>query len=168
MCQKTWRWIGSALVVSLLAFTGCGDDDPDDGSRNGDPNDAAASDAGEDAGSSSNGGNDDAGDAGPVDGGGGDTGGADADDGGGGNTTRDGLEGFCDHTMNCGSTYYEDADDCIEQSLDHWGECRRDELDTFGDCMLEIDCDEWGDPDNYDPSQTDCADEWEAVEEASC
>lgn len=89
------------------------------------------------------------------------------DTGGEGPGGRTGLEGFCDHYVDCGGTYYSDADACIDASINYWGECRRDELDTFGDCMMNVDCDDWN-PDTYNPANTDCSEEWSAVRQASC
>ena len=97
-----------------------------------------------------------------------DTAGSGGDGGGGGGSGRTGLEGYCDHYVDCGGTYYADAEECVQASIDHWGECRRDELDTFGNCMMELSCDEWGNPDAYNPSSTPCADEWSAIGNASC
>jgi hypothetical protein len=68
-----------------------------------------------------------------------------------------GLDGFCDHYIDCGGTYYANADACVDASVDYWGECARPDLDAFGDCMLELSCEEWGDPDAYNPSSTPCA-----------
>lgn len=85
--------------------------------------------------------------------------------GGGGRT---GLEGFCDYYIECGGSYYSDAQDCIDASLAYWGECRRPELDAFGDCMLaEFTCDSWN-PDTYNPSGGACGEEWAALGNAEC
>ena len=75
-----------------------------------------------------------------------------------------GLEAFCDHYVDCGGTYYEDQQACIDASLNYWGSCpsRRAALDAFGECMLGIPCDEWS-PDTYNPASTDCAEEWKAL-----
>ena len=72
-----------------------------------------------------------------------------------------GLEAYCDYYKECGGTYYETSEDCVEASLNYWGDCpsRRNALDDFGDCMLTIPCSEWN-PDVYNPASTDCADEW--------
>ena len=89
------------------------------------------------------------------------------DSGGGGGLQ--GLEGFCEYYFECGGTSYTDVDDCVSQSVDYWGECRRDELDTFGDCMLGLSCEEWGNPDAFNPSNTSCSEEWSAISESpSC
>ncbi len=85
-----------------------------------------------------------------------------------GPTGRTGLEGNCDRYVECGGTYYESAQACIDATLDYWGDCYRPELDAFGDCMRALSCDEWGDPDGYIPSQTPCADQWEDVLAADC
>jgi hypothetical protein len=146
-----------ALITCLALSAGCGDD-TDAVHDTGTTEDAAAL---TDTASSDT----DTTDAGPADD---DTGLADANPETGGGTDRDGLEGFCDHYVDCGGTYYEDAADCVGQSIDYWGECRRAELDTFGDCMKGLTCDEWGDPDVYNPANTDCAEEWSAVQQASC
>ena len=75
-----------------------------------------------------------------------------------------GLEAFCSHYVDCGGTYYEDEEACINASLDYWGDCpsRREALDAFGECMTGIPCDEWN-PDTYNPASTDCAEEWQAL-----
>ena len=87
---------------------------------------------------------------------------------GGGSTGRTGLEGFCDYYKECGGTYYATAQDCIDATLGYWGECRRSQLDAFGDCMMaEVECSEWN-PDVYNPANTPCADEWSAVQNAQC
>lgn len=95
-----------------------------------------------------------------------DTGGS--SDSNGGSSGGSGLEGYCEHYVDCGGTYYSDAEACVEESISYWDECRRDELDAFGDCMLNLTCEEWGDPDAYNPSNTPCAEEWNELEEASC
>lgn len=91
-----------------------------------------------------------------------------SNDSNGGPSGGSGLEGYCEHYVDCGGTYYSDAEACVEESIDYWDECRRDELDAFGDCMLNLTCEEWGDPDAYNPSNTPCAEEWNELEEASC
>jgi hypothetical protein len=75
-----------------------------------------------------------------------------------------GLEAYCDHYVDCGGTYYEDQQACIDASLNYWGSCpsRRAALDAFGDCMLGVACDEWS-PDSYNPANTECAEEWKAL-----
>ncbi len=146
------------LFVTSLTLSACGDDQSSDGDSNTDGADTGiTADAG---------GTDTAGDASSPDVGSTDTGGSDGT--GGGSSGRTGLEGYCDHYVDCGGTYYADADACIDASIDYWGECRRDELDTFGDCMMDLSCDEWGNPDAYNPANTPCADEWSAVGDATC
>ncbi len=78
-----------------------------------------------------------------------------------------GLEAYCDHYVDCGGTYYEDSQACVDASLNYWGECpsRRDALDAFGDCMLGIPCGDWN-PDSYNPASTECADAWQALGES--
>lgn len=87
------------------------------------------------------------------------------DDGGGGQGAQ-GLQGYCEYYKECGGSSYEDADACVQDSLDYWGDCRQPELDAFGNCMMGITCDEWGNPDAYNPNNTDCADEWDALRDA--
>ncbi|MCA9638341.1 MAG: hypothetical protein KC420_20065 [Myxococcales bacterium] len=72
-----------------------------------------------------------------------------------------GLDAFCRRFVECGGTYYDDAQACIDASLDYWGSCpsRRDALDAFGSCMADLSCDEWS-PDVYNPNSTPCAEEW--------
>lgn len=72
-----------------------------------------------------------------------------------------GLDAFCRRYVECGGTYYGDAQQCIDESLGYWGECksRRDALDAFGACMSNLDCSEWN-PDAYNPGSTPCAQEW--------
>ncbi len=97
----------------------------------------------------------DAGTTSEVDGGGG---------GGGGEEERTGLDGMCDHYKECGGTYYSSAQDCIDASIDYWGECEQDTLDAFGDCMMTIECQDWN-PDTYNPANTVCSEEWSHVGE---
>jgi hypothetical protein len=168
MSMRKW-WIG-LLIVALVGVFGCSDDGGS--SSNNQPIDVNVGDsgsAGDDTGSP---------EVGPADSGSADVSTPDvasnnnapdaSGDGGGSSSGRDGLEGFCDHYVDCGGTYYADADACISASIDYWGECRRDELDAFGDCMMELSCDEWGNPDTYNPASTDCSDEWSEVRSASC
>jgi hypothetical protein len=75
---------------------------------------------------------------------------------------------YCGWYKTCGGTYYDTAEDCAEASIDYWGECRRPMLDAFGACMLAVSCTDWGDPDAFDPTDTPCADEYRAIEEAPC
>lgn len=72
-----------------------------------------------------------------------------------------GLDAFCRRYVECGGTYYADAQACIDESLGYWGECpsRRAALDAFGACMSEIECTDWN-PDAYNPGSTPCAQEW--------
>jgi hypothetical protein len=80
---------------------------------------------------------------------------------------QSGLEAFCDHYKACGGTYYDTAQVCIDESLAYWNECRRPELDAFGDCMKTLDCSEWN-PDAYNPASTPCASQWGDLNAASC
>ncbi|MFP4600566.1 MAG: hypothetical protein ACLFVJ_20090 [Persicimonas sp.] len=145
------------VALSLMLAVGCSDDSSGGGAQTGDQ-DARSYDASGDATDSNEATTPDA--TTP------DAATADASEAGG-SSTRTGLEGFCDHYVDCGGTYYEDADACIDASIDHWGECRRAELDAFGDCMMQVDCDDWN-PDTYNPANTECSEEWSAVSEASC
>lgn len=72
-----------------------------------------------------------------------------------------GLDAFCRRYVECGGTYYADAQACIDESLDYWGSCpsRRTALDAFGACMSEIACADWN-PDAYNPGSTPCAQQW--------
>lgn len=72
-----------------------------------------------------------------------------------------GLEAFCRRYVECGGTYYMDAQACIDASLSYWGECatRRAAQDIFGACMSEIACSDWS-PDAYNPASTPCAREY--------
>ena len=74
------------------------------------------------------------------------------------------FDGMCDHYKECGGTYYSTAQDCIDASINYWGECEQGTLDTFGDCMKTIDCADWN-PDTYNPANTDCSEEWSHVGE---
>ena len=73
-----------------------------------------------------------------------------------------GLDAFCRRYVECGGTYYQDAQACIDQSLGYWGECasRRAALDDFGACMSALACSEWS-PDAYNPASTPCARQWQ-------
>ena len=89
------------------------------------------------------------------------------DGGSEGPATRAGLAGFCDYYKECGGGYYATAQDCIDASIGYWGECRQAALDTFGDCMMGIDCADWN-PDTYNPANTECSEEWSGVQQTSC
>jgi len=75
-----------------------------------------------------------------------------------------GLEAFCDHYVECGGTYYEDAAACVDASLNYWGACpsRRAALDAFGACMVDIPCRDWS-PGSYNPASTPCAEQWQEL-----
>jgi hypothetical protein len=77
---------------------------------------------------------------------------------------EDGMDAFCRRYKECGGTYYEDQQACLDATYDYWGDCpsRKAALDAFGACMSEIDCDDWS-PDAYNPSSTPCAAEWDQV-----
>lgn len=92
-------------------------------------------------------------------------GGGDDDDGG--DLPRTGQDGMCDHAIECGSTYYADAQECIDAGTNYWGECRQAELDAFGDCMIEMDCADWN-PDAYNPGSTPCADLYGDLATSEC
>ena len=79
-----------------------------------------------------------------------------------------GLEGFCEHYFECGGSYYADVQACVDEAVAYWGECRRPELDAFGDCMIGVSCEEWGNPEAYDPASTPCARQWQAVTAKDC
>ena len=78
-----------------------------------------------------------------------------------------GLERYCDAYKECGGTYYETADDCVQASVDYWGSCpsRRDALDDFGACMKDVPCDDYN-PDTYNPASTECSQEWSDLGES--
>lgn len=98
-----------------------------------------------------------------------DVGEPDVEDGGGtGPSPRTGNDGFCDFYKECGGTYYETAQECIDAGIGYWGECNKPRLDAFGDCMLrEMTCDNWN-PDGYIPGNTPCAEEWAALGRNDC
>jgi hypothetical protein len=75
-----------------------------------------------------------------------------------------GLEAFCRRYVECGGTYYEDQQACIEESYGYWGSCpsRAAALDAFGACMSVVECADWS-PDAYNPASTPCAEEWQGV-----
>lgn len=100
----------------------------------------------------------------------GDTGAHTGDDSGGngGGGGAQGLEGFCDYYFECGGSSYSDTQECIDESVGYWGECARPELDAYGDCMMTLTCDEWGNPDAYNPAGGPCGDEWSAVRQTDC
>ncbi|MGM0555220.1 MAG: hypothetical protein ACQEVA_02480 [Myxococcota bacterium] len=151
-----------ALFLALSLSAGC-IPQGDGGGNNGSDQDSGG---GIDTGT-----NDAGGDSAEDDTGGGEDTGEQADSGGdsGGGGGLQGLEGYCEYYFECGGSYYSDVDDCVTQSIDYWGECRRDELDAFGDCMLDLTCEEWGNPDAYNPSNTSCSEEWSAISESpSC
>jgi hypothetical protein len=72
-----------------------------------------------------------------------------------------GLDAFCRRYVECGGTYYADAQACIDESEGYWGTCpsRKAALDAFGACMSEIECGDWS-PDAYNPNSTPCAQQW--------
>ena len=82
---------------------------------------------------------------------------------------RFGLEGFCDHYKECGGSYDATAQDCIDRSMRYWGDCRRDLLDAWSECMKTIPCEGWN-PDAYQPANVGrCEEEWQTLREAdSC
>lgn len=88
-------------------------------------------------------------------------------DAGDGPVTATGLEGFCEHYLECGGTTYATVDACVDDATSYWGDCARPELDAFGDCMMTIPCSKWA-PEAYDPLATICADEWTGVTNAAC
>lgn len=80
-----------------------------------------------------------------------------------------GLEAFCRRYIECGGTYYETQQNCMDLTYDFWGQCPAmvDALDGFGACMAELECSEY-DPDAYNPADTGCGDHWNVVLETSC
>lgn len=77
---------------------------------------------------------------------------------------EDGMDAFCRRYKECGGTYYDDQQACLDATYDYWGDCpsRKAALDAFGACMSELDCGEWN-PDAYNPGSTPCAAEWDQV-----
>lgn len=75
-----------------------------------------------------------------------------------------GLEAFCRRYVECGGSYYADQQACLDESYGYWGDCpsRTAALDVFGACMSEVECTDWT-PDAYNPANTPCASEWEAL-----
>ena len=80
-----------------------------------------------------------------------------------------GLDGYCERYKECGGIFYATAEDCVEATVDYWGDCPQMQaaLDAFGDCMIDIPCDDY-DPDSYNPASTDCAAEWSDINDADC
>lgn len=78
-----------------------------------------------------------------------------------------GLEAFCRRFFECGGGYYSDEQDCIDASVNYWGECAEvtEALDGFGACMSEIECDDYN-PDTYNPASTPCSEQWSDVQSA--
>lgn len=78
-----------------------------------------------------------------------------------------GLEAFCRRFFECGGGYYSDEQDCIDASVNYWGECAEvtEALDGFGACMSEIACDDYN-PDTYNPASTVCSEQWSDVQSA--
>ncbi len=78
-----------------------------------------------------------------------------------------GLDSMCRRALECGSTYYADAQDCIDQGVGYWGECTdvMTALDDFGACMSEMACEDYN-PDAYNPNSTPCADLWGELQNA--
>lgn len=75
-----------------------------------------------------------------------------------------GMDAFCRRYKECGGTYYDDAQACLDATYDYWGDCpsRKTALDAFGACMSEMACADWS-PDAYNPASTPCAAEWDEV-----
>jgi hypothetical protein len=75
-----------------------------------------------------------------------------------------GLEAFCRRYVECRGSYYADQQECLDESYGYWGDCpsRTAALDVFGACMSVIECTDWT-PDAYNPANTPCASEWEAL-----
>lgn len=82
-----------------------------------------------------------------------------------GTAMKTGIEGFCEHYKKCGGTTYATAQDCVDDSLAYWGSCatRRAAQDAFGNCMLGLTCQQWGNPNAYNPANTPCASQWSAL-----
>lgn len=78
-----------------------------------------------------------------------------------------GLEAFCRRFFECGGSYYSDEQDCIDASVNYWGECAEvtEALDGFGACMSEIECGDYN-PDSYNPASTPCSEQWSDVQSA--
>lgn len=78
-----------------------------------------------------------------------------------------GQEAMCRRALECGSTYYDSAQACIDAGTNYWGSCAEvtAALDAFGACMSDIPCDEYN-PDAYNPSSTPCADQWGDLQSA--
>ena len=79
------------------------------------------------------------------------------------------LDAWCVRWKECGGTVYETAEDCVQATLDYWGDCAQmlDALDSYAECMIDVPCMDY-DPDTLDPSQTACAGAWSGVLGASC
>lgn len=76
---------------------------------------------------------------------------------------------WCDRWKECGGTYYETAEDCVDATYAYFGECAEmlDALDAYAVCMVDISCDDF-DPDTYDPADTDCWREWDEILSIDC
>lgn len=80
---------------------------------------------------------------------------------------EDGREAMCRRALECGSTYYDDEQECLDAGTDYWGECAEviEALDAFGACMSEVACDDYN-PDAYNPANTVCSELWSDVQDA--
>ncbi|MDP2312207.1 MAG: hypothetical protein Q8P41_04825 [Pseudomonadota bacterium] len=80
-----------------------------------------------------------------------------------------GLEAMCRRYVECGGSYYADAEACIQASYDYWGECTsaKDALNALGECVANVECGEYN-PDSYTPSSVGCGDEWSDLGAADC
>ncbi|PCC74881.1 hypothetical protein SAMN02745121_05940 [Nannocystis exedens] len=78
---------------------------------------------------------------------------------------EDGMQAFCRRYKECGGTYYDDQQECLDATYGYWGDCpsRKAALDDFGACMSELECGAWN-PDAYNPNDTPCAQQWAGVE----
>jgi hypothetical protein len=174
-----------ALLLSSLAFACAAEDGSDDdgaadtvtlGTSDGttDPNDDGSS-AGDDESTATVASQESGADSGGASSGGGDSSEGEAESEGEGTTGgptsgpgvlpgETGLEAFCRRYVECGGTYYDGEQACIDASYDYWGDCpsRAAALDEFGACMSEIECTDWS-PDAYNPASTPCAEQWQGV-----
>jgi len=78
-----------------------------------------------------------------------------------------GQEAMCRRAFECGSTYYEDEEACVQAGTDYWGECAEvtTALDAFGACMADMACEDYN-PDAYNPASTPCSEEWGDLNDA--
>jgi hypothetical protein len=76
---------------------------------------------------------------------------------------------WCERWIECGGTWYETPQDCVDATYAYWGECEAvvSALDDFAECMVDVPCSAF-DADTFDPAESPCAGLWPAVVASAC